>query len=98
MESQNENLNIEQIIRLVNEHPDLYQFQLREYVSIDGAYSIEAMVPMPIGSFKCGIIFQEDAINPSLTYRVEELTKILHEYNRRAEVLKEQLKDIDIKY
>lgn len=91
-------ISIDNIIRIVNGHPEHYLFQIREYVSLDGFYSIEAITDVSLGSFPCLVVFQDGALNPLLDYTSAELDPIFEEYNKRAAIIKDRLKDITINY
>jgi len=68
---------VEDIIQYIESHPDKYSFVIREYASMRGEYTNEAVIFSVVVSEMIGIIFDDMPINPTQYYNKGEMLALL---------------------
>ena len=91
-------MSIEQIIEYLNNHQDEYSFSLREYVSPNAEYYLEAVVNHSIVSDTIGIIMEENVFTPVLTYSKSEMLATFARLEEKSLRIISLLKDASLKF
>ena len=76
---------VEDIIRYLPEHSGKYCFEIREYASINGEYTNEAVVFSTLVSDIVGIIFDDMPINPTIYYTKGEMLALLDKLEEKGQ-------------
>jgi len=76
---------VEDIIEYTNAHSDKYSFMIREYASLYGDYTNEAVIFNILVSDYVGIIFDDMPINPSQYYTKSEMLALLDRLEEKGQ-------------
>ena len=89
---------IEDIIEYIEAHPDDYSFIIREYSSMRGEYTNEAVIFSVVVSEMIGIIFDEMPVNPTQYYTNREMLALLEKLEAKGKRIQRLMNKASINF